>query len=218
MSIKWIFFDVGFTLVSEEKATIERSVLQCQTNEAMKIGLTPEIILNEMVAVSNEYKPQFKAVMSKYGITEVVPYNPSLEEVYSDCYDTLEKLSKNYHLGILANQVEGLKQRLIERKMDKYFEIVLASFEEQLHKPDLEYFKLAIARSGVTPEECLMVGDRLDNDIYPAKKLGMKTIRIRQGYARYQEPINDEYKPDYDVYSLSEIPTILQNIEDLQGF
>ena len=27
-----------------------------------------------------------------------------------------------------------------------------------------------------------MVGDRLDNDIAPAKKLGMKTVWVRQGY------------------------------------
>ena len=31
-----------------------------------------------------------------------------------------------------------------------------------------------------------MVGDRLDNDIFPANKIGMKTIWIRNGLAKHQ--------------------------------
>ena len=38
------------------------------------------------------------------------------------------------------------------------------------------------------PENAVMVGDRLDNDIRPAKELGMKTIRIRKGIAVYAKP------------------------------
>jgi FMN phosphatase YigB (HAD superfamily) len=30
-----------------------------------------------------------------------------------------------------------------------------------------------------------MIGDRLDNDIRPARLLGWKTIRIAQGFARF---------------------------------
>jgi FMN phosphatase YigB (HAD superfamily) len=33
-----------------------------------------------------------------------------------------------------------------------------------------------------------MIGDRLDNDIRPARLLGWKTIRIAQGFARFQSP------------------------------
>lgn len=30
-----------------------------------------------------------------------------------------------------------------------------------------------------------MVGDRIDNDIVPAKKMGMHTIWVKQGYGKY---------------------------------
>ena len=50
-----------------------------------------------------------------------------------------------------------------------------------------------------------MVGDRLDNDIRPAKKLGMKTVWIRQGFAIYQNPQRAEEQPDYIVDNLSEL-------------
>lgn len=32
------------------------------------------------------------------------------------------------------------------------------------------------------PENAVMIGDRIDNDIVPAKQLGMKTIWIKQGF------------------------------------
>ena len=41
---------------------------------------------------------------------------------------------------------------------------------------------------GCKPEESMMVGDRLDNDIHPAKAMGMKTVWIRHGLAQHQNP------------------------------
>ena len=58
-------------------------------------------------------------------------------------------------------------------------------------------------------ENAVMIGDRLDNDIYPAKKLGMKTIWIRQDMAVYQKPESEEYEADITVNSLSELMEIL---------
>ena len=54
-----------------------------------------------------------------------------------------------------------------------------------------------------------MIGDRLDNDIFPAKSLGMKTIWIRQELGGIQTPKDDRYVPDARVDSLSEIMNIL---------
>ena len=52
-----------------------------------------------------------------------------------------------------------------------------------------------------------MIGDRLDNDICPAKKMGMYTIWAKQGFAVYQQPDEDS-QPDYTVESLSELKEI----------
>lgn len=55
-----------------------------------------------------------------------------------------------------------------------------------------------------------MIGDRIDNDIYPAKKMGMKTIRILYGNARFQEPSTKEYEADYTLESLSQLPDLFR--------
>ena len=46
-------------------------------------------------------------------------------------------------------------------------------------KHDVRIFLRACEDLDVSPAECIMVGDRIDNDIYPAKLLGMGTVLFR---------------------------------------
>jgi hypothetical protein len=43
-----------------------------------------------------------------------------------------------------------------------------------------------------------MIGDRLDNDIRPARSQGWNTIRILQGFAKYQLPRDPFNEADCD--------------------
>ncbi len=56
-----------------------------------------------------------------------------------------------------------------------------------MSKPDKRIFEKAFELAGCLPTESVMVGDRLDNDIKPAKSLGMKTIWIRTELSKYQD-------------------------------
>ena len=56
------------------------------------------------------------------------------------------------------------------------------SFEHGFSKPDPHVFQTLTARLaaiGISPRETLMVGDRLDNDITPAKAYGWQTWQLR---------------------------------------
>lgn len=50
-----------------------------------------------------------------------------------------------------------------------------------------------------------MIGDRLDNDIQPAAKLGMSTIWVKQGTFAYTDLDLFEHKPDIIVENIQEI-------------
>ena len=76
-------------------------------------------------------------------------------------------------------------------------------------KPDKKIFEMALNRAGCRPERAMMIGDRIDNDIIPAKKLGMKTIWIKQGFGKYWNITNDEEKADYEVDNLTAICDIV---------
>ena len=50
-----------------------------------------------------------------------------------------------------------------------------------------------------------MIGDRLDNDIRPARVLGWKTVRILKGYACFQNPRDRFDEPDATIAQLTDL-------------
>lgn len=58
---------------------------------------------------------------------------------------------------------------------------------------------------GVAPIECIMVGDRLDTDIAPARALGMATIRFRTGRHRRQKARSAAERPDAEATDVAEL-------------
>lgn len=90
-----------------------------------------------------------------------------------------------------------------------YFDVVTASAEAGYEKPDLRIFKLALEQASCNPQNAIMVGDRLENDIVPARQLGMKTIWVRQGFAKYQSVEKECEKPDYIIENIGEIVKVL---------
>ena len=87
--------------------------------------------------------------------------------------------------------------------------VVVSSAEEGIAKPDLQIFRTALQKADCKPHNAVMVGDRLDNDIVPANKVGLKTIWVKQGFAVYSNPQDELEYADYTVNSLTEICDIL---------
>lgn len=208
MPIRYLFFDVGYTLVNENAVWEARCREQAGMPEARALGLTAEDIYREIQEASRQYLPQYRAVMKKYGFTQAAPFRGELETLYPEAPAVLAALSEKYRLGVIANQAKDLKERLRAWGILPYFTAVASSWEAGFLKPDPALFRYALTLAGCAPEEAVMIGDRLDNDIAPAKALGMKTVRLRQGFGALQTPKGPEYTPDYIIDSLKELPVI----------
>ena len=50
-----------------------------------------------------------------------------------------------------------------------------------------------------------MVGDRLDNDVRPAKALGLHTVHVRQGGGGRQRPRSIEETPDASAVAIGDV-------------
>ncbi len=125
---------------------------------------------------------------------------------YLDVHRTLSVLvDKGYKLGIIANQKLGTAERLESWDLRQYFDVIAASAEIEYAKPDKEIFEMAFDLAGCTANESVMVGDRLDNDIAPAKMIRMKTVWVKNGLAQYQETTLGKNIADYQISSLSEL-------------
>jgi len=78
-------------------------------------------------------------------------------------------------------------------------------------KPGALLYELAMARIGVEPNQCVMIGDRPDTDIVGAVRLGMRTGLVRTGrFAPGEEYPADLPTPDWDVGSLRELADELE--------
>ena len=202
-TIKWIFFDIGSTLIDESivyRKRIERTI--AGTN------VTYDDFYNKMVEISKYNQSGYNKALEAYGL-KMAPWNSDDEFVYPEAENCLCELSEHYKIGIIANQNLGSEERLEKLGLLKYIDLVIASAEEGVSKPDLRIFQIALDRANCKPEEALMVGDRIDNDIVPANKIGMKTIWIKQGFGKYCEPKTEKEQPDYTVKNLNELISIL---------
>ena len=136
--------------------------------------------------------------------------NSEYEILYSDVHSTLAALlQKGYKLGIIANQKFGTAECLKAWSLRQYFDVIAASAEIGYAKPDKKIFEKAFELAKCTAEESVMVGDRLDNDIIPANALGMKTVWLKSGLAKYQSAELGNGLADYQIYKLSELLSIL---------
>ena len=177
--IKWLFFDIGSTLVDETK--VYDDIFQ---KIAAAAGVSVEDVKTQAIEFYKQNKRGHREVIRLLGV-DYPEWSPLYEELYPDTAKCLQVLEKKYHLGIIANQIPGAEKRLEEMGIRRYFDLIVSSAEEGIAKPDPGIFRIALTRAGCTPEQAVMIGDRIDNDIVPAKQMGMKTVRIRQGVGKY---------------------------------
>ena len=200
--IKWLFFDIGSTLVDETK--VYDDIFQ---KIAIAANVSEEYVRTQAIEFCKQNKRGHREVMKLLGV-EYPEWSPLYEELYPDTAKCLRSLEKKYKLGIIANQIPGAEKRLEDMGIRQFFDVIVASAEEGVAKPDPRIFRIALDRTGCAPEQAVMIGDRIDNDIVPAKQLGMKTVWIKQGVGQYWNIQGDCETPEFEVNSLSELLSI----------
>ncbi len=197
---KWLFFDLGSTLVDEEKAYNHRI-----RDMIAGTDLTFEEVHQKREALARQGLDGNSAVIAYYGLTKT-PWHGEDEKLYADAKAVLQHLvNRGYKLAILANQNPGVAKRLASWGIERYFDVIASSAELGVAKPDPAIFKTALGMAGCEASQAVMIGDRLDNDIIPAKKLGMQTLWLRNGLAASQPRELGAGYADFIIDSLSEI-------------
>ncbi len=197
--MNWLFFDIGSTLVDESNVY---KVLIHEVCQSSNSGYKE--IYSMIVDAYKQNHNGFNFVVDKLCVAKP-KWKSQFEILYDDAKATLQQLKKQYKIGIIANQTLGCEDRLKQLGIAKYIDLLVYSEKEGYSKPDLRLFEIALQRSGCKASDCYMIGDRIDNDIIPAKQLGMKTIWIRQGFGKYWTIQDESERADFVVDSLYEI-------------
>jgi HAD superfamily hydrolase (TIGR01549 family) len=123
--------------------------------------------------------------------------------------ETVDLLSKEFRLGILGQYGAELTDLLDSEGMLGSFAFHNSQDEFSITKPDPRYFESVLDKAGVTPDSSIMVGDRIDKDIVPAKMIGMSTIRMRTGLHRNQRPRTPDEEPDFEIGGITGLLEVL---------
>ncbi len=121
---------------------------------------------------------------------------------------------RDLKLGIVANQPQAARARLVRAGIADLFDYQGLSGVTGFGKPDRRAFEMAAGALGVPPAACIMVGDRIDNDIAPARELGMAAILFRGGRHRRQRPRSPAEEPDAVVSDVLELGNAISDLLD----
>jgi HAD superfamily hydrolase (TIGR01662 family) len=218
------FFDVGYTLFDDKPAW--QGLFQVVSAALKNRGrdVPPEAIWRVYDDVCATFEPfQWKGLCRKLAaspaeadeletLSAAGGWSHNAEVAYPGAADVVRSLHGRYKLGIIANQSEGTVQRLAERKIGTYFDLVIGSAEAGVRKPDPAIFQMALKQANCEARDAVMVGDRIDNDVAPAKALGMKTIHVRQGGSGRQQPRSAEETPDASVATIGEVLQLFKGV------
>ena len=97
-------------------------------------------------------------------------------------------------LGIITNgQGHHQRNKIKNLGLEKWIsqDLIVISGEYGCPKPDKRLFEIAEEKSQKKPDELLIIGDSLQNDILPAHKLGWKTIWINLYDEKYAAPLHE---------------------------
>ena len=137
------------------------------------------------------------------GLRRAVPWDAAPLETYPETGAALRDLrAAGFRLGVLANQPASARLDLERAGIAALCDGVWLSAAVGLAKPDPAFFRLALEAWALPPSRVAYVGDRPDNDVAPARMLGMTAVRLCRGPHAEQAPRTDAERADIEARDL----------------
>ncbi len=207
-----VFFDVGETILDETRQW---------GSWADWLGvprLTMFAAIGAVVADGEHHRAAFDLVAPGIDLAEErrkraaagVSLELDARDLYPDARPCLEALrAEGYRLGLAGNQPQVVEALLLDLGLP--VDAVASSEGWGVEKPAAEFFRRVVELAGLPPGEIAYVGDRLDNDVLPARAAGMVAGFIRRGpwgilHARWPEVAQASFR----IESLAELPAALR--------
>lgn len=177
---RWVCFDVGETLIDETRvwATwadalgVPRFTFMATMGGAIARGQDHRRAF-DVLGVS-DWAAREREVLRTYG-------GFTAEDLYPDALPALTALSAaGYSVAVVANQPASRHAEL--ETLGVRVDVLAMSEALGVAKPDPSFFVRALALMGSpAPSDVAYVGDRVDNDVVPARAAGLHSVWLRRG-------------------------------------
>ena len=214
MAVEAVVFDIGETLVDETRywgawadwlgvprltlfGVLGGLIERCEDHRRVFDLVVPEDERERVQAQAGAvWADAFERAVDFY--PDVVP-----------CIDSLRE--RGYRIGLAANQPEPVMFALERSGVRADF--AGSSSAWGVAKPDAAFFERVAEAAGLEPERIAYVGDRLDNDVLPAKQAGMVACFVRRGPWGFLHALRpDVAAADIRLESLAELPAALARV------
>ncbi|TMV49114.1 HAD family hydrolase [Paenibacillus mesophilus] len=200
--IRYLWFDLGYTLVRTnreevyQKVLLERfDVFRNADEIAIAYHRTDKLFMREFQGVlgkdSRAFLPWYIGTLNYFlrlalPIEEVTQAYRALAQewpirwkAYEGARQTLQHLrSLGFRLGLISNWDESARTVLAQNGLDAELDDIIVSSEVGVEKPNPDIFRLAMDRANVTANECLYIGDNYYDDVIGSQKIGMHCLLI----------------------------------------
>lgn len=237
--IDTVLFDLDGTLLSVDMEDFMHSYFKAVSKSFYKyaepsklikniIGATERMVQSTDSASTNEmvFEKEFKRLMG----CDIAPFMERFEEFYTTDFKSIKNIinnqplckkivevlkDKGYEMVLATNPLfpkVAIEERVRWAGIDVDSFILITSFEEMHYcKPRIEYYEEIMEIINKRPENCLMVGNDVEEDMI-AHRLGMKTFLldthlIKRGDKLPPIDYTGGYKDLYD-FVLNELPAL----------
>ena len=224
--ITTVLLDAGGVILDESDGELAKAESISGTLAAIVPGYSIEDYYSDIdEAVSSFCPSAYSYVIWKHSNGDLSLFNRLYESYRADwrrrepqlrpadgLHEEVRALSKNYAIGIAGQYGKQVLSLLKRESLLGNFAHHFTQDDFSITKPDPRYYEQIASACGVQPEQCIMVGDRIDKDIIPAKQVGMKTILIRVGLHKNQQPRTPDELPDLELPSIDGLASAVDQL------
>jgi YjjG family noncanonical pyrimidine nucleotidase len=161
-------------------------------------------------------KSRFIEILASFGIDnekladnlsdEYLEICPTKPHLLPFAKEVLDELHLKYPLHILTNGFPDIQRtKMTSGGILHYFSNIITSAESGCKKPEKQAFLYLTQILGVSPENCLMIGDSADADIAGATLAGIDTVWYNP------QKSTSSVRPTYDIECLRELSFLYEN-------
>lgn len=206
MSIKAILYDMDGTLLPMDMKEFTDRYLKLLAQRMMKYGIAPDVFVKAMWAGCDEMvvndgtrtnRDAFWARFEQIAGVDRATLEPDTDEFYTTDFHKSKSATKENPYLQEAIRISREKAPIVALATNPLFPMVaqesrlswvggnvdqfdlITSYEtDSFAKPNPKYYESVCERLNVQPEECLMIGNDVDEDMYPASSLGMQCYLV----------------------------------------
>ena len=214
MTVSFVWFDMGYTLVYMQRETTYQQALKSFDIDVpladieKEFHLMDKLFMREYPGIFLEprevFMPAYLGLVNyRLGVSaNVCELDAHWERIKSkiDNYwlpfkglsEILEALKqKSIGLGIISNWDCTARDILSAVGLIGYFDHIIISCEVDCSKPDPAIFNLALQTAAMDARDCIYIGDNYYDDAVGSRKVGMPALIINRFGSLGVEEIND---------------------------